>query len=439
MNTFVKMLRNFSGKSAGETYEMDSETAKSWIEGGLCEEVKNNPVESEIENFKKSLDNREEQLIAKLSQQIAKSEVKIPAQVKSEDDKPEENFWVAIGQTASEDMRVKEKAYNLLKNKYNSVQKTDMTQAGTTTGGFMVPVEYISRLLSVEGYEGVTYPNRVSVIPTAVRVVNLPLLDQTLSPTGLNSAFYGGVQLQVLAEDSAPSDYTQPAFKQLSLTVQKRIAVTQVSNELLRMSPISVEGLINNLYRRASIAHIDANVLVGSGSNEFYGIVNNAATVSIKRTAAGKVNLADLASMWAAFKPMAGSDNSPSVAWIMNPAAIGQLPIAGSPNHLAFLMQGAQVPFSLSLFGIPILRSEALPALGQSGDVLLVDLAAYAVAIGQEVTVDASSHYGFTSDSTFYRLTWLAQGKPMITAPITLLDGVTQVSPFVELSSTVAS
>jgi HK97 family phage major capsid protein len=102
-------------------------------------------------------------------------------------------------------------------------------------------------------------------------------------------------------------------------------------------------------------------------------------------------------------------------------------------------MQGAQVPFSLSLFGIPILRSEALPALGQSGDVLLVDLAAYAVAIGQEVTVDASSHYGFTSDSTFYRLTWLAQGKPMITAPITLLDGVTQVSPFVELSSTVAS
>jgi HK97 family phage major capsid protein len=268
-------------------------------------------------------------------------------------------------------------------------------------------------------------------------------LDQTLTGQGsLVSNFYGGVYVAAVSEGVAPTNYVDANFKQVTLTMKKNIAVTQVSNELLRMSPISVESLITTNFRKACTSYIDAMVFQGAGSStQFAGIVGNAACVTVNRQTANKVTLQDLARMYAYMAPQ----NRKNAVFIINPAVLTQLPImngvGGSSGYspLVFLMNGIEAGYDMKAFNRPILDTEVLPALGSTGDVILADLSAYLVGIEQNITIEASQHYGFTSDSTYFRCTFLADGCPQLTAPITLMDNTTQVSPFVQLSSSVSS
>ena len=97
------------------------------------------------------------------------------------------------------------------------------------------------------------------------------------------------------------------------------------------------------------------------------------------------------------------------------------------------LPTGAHGDFEMTFLGLPIITTEALPVLGNAGDVVLADMSHYINAIGFDVRVEASPHYAFNADLTTYRLTFLAEGKPQLTAPITLQDGVSTVSPFIQL------
>jgi len=436
---WITMVKTFSGKTAGEKYEVDETTAKEWIDNGIASKCETDPVAETLKGFEKSLQERDERLVKEIRKRISASS--LPTIVaKSDDEKPEENFWVCVGKFGSQSSSPaeKEKAYNILANKYNSVSKTSVMSQGTgTAGGFLVPVKYINELQLVEGYEGVAFPDRVHIVPCEVRTVNLPALDQTQTPSAGQSAFYGGVSLTWVAEGNAPSNYTQPAFKQITLTVQKGIAVTQVTNELLAMSPISVESTVTSLIKDASRFNLEYNIFAGAGAGQlpFAGIIDNAATISVKRQGSGAVSLTDLANMWTRLTPQ----SIKRAVWVMSPTALGQLPL-GTPygstaTNLVMLPSGGQQDFDLRFLGLPILTSECCSTLGTAGDVLLCDLRHYAVALNKQVTVDASPHHAFPSDLTTYRCTFLAMGQPQLTAPITLSGGGT-VSPFIQLGST---
>jgi hypothetical protein len=84
---------------------------------------------------------------------------------------------------------------------------------------------------------------------------------------------------------------------------------------------------------------------------------------------------------------------------------------------------------------LEIRPTELLPTRGTSGDVLLVDPAYYACGVRSEMQIDCSPHYLFPADQLTYRLKMRGAGQPQIAAPITLSDGTTEVSPFVQLGS----
>ena len=67
MNKWVEMLKNFSGKTAGEKYEVDEACAKEWIEAGLAKSVEVDPVAEVVKSFEKSLAERDEKLVKQLS------------------------------------------------------------------------------------------------------------------------------------------------------------------------------------------------------------------------------------------------------------------------------------------------------------------------------------------------------------------------------------
>ena len=428
---FVKMNTKVGDKEANEKYEIDNATAQKWIDAGLCEKVEN-PTEDAIKNFAKSLEERDNALVAKLANEIKSANPKIQA-VAKEDNGTFGEFLCAIGKTVSHNHREREKAFDLLNNKYSVKTTTTMTGGGTTAGGYLVPEIWGKELLAIPGYQGAAFPDRVRKIPMESDVLYFPVLDQTVSPSGGSSAFNAGVAVAVVAtEGSEPTNSTQPVFKQLALNAKRLLAFTEVSNILLDNSPNSVEAIVSDCFKNAVTSWVDYQVFNGAGSSTtLQGIIDDDATIAVSRDTASDVKLEDFAAMWARLTPQSRKN----AAFYVNPTVLARLPLFGNSNHLVMLQNGAQGDFQLSFLGLPIIATEALPTLGTAGDVVLADMRYYVVGVNKDVVISASEHVGFTKDVVTYRVVARVDGKPQITAPIYLQNGTDTVSPFVQLDA----
>jgi HK97 family phage major capsid protein len=86
------------------------------------------------------------------------------------------------------------------------------------------------------------------------------------------------------------------------------------------------------------------------------------------------------------------------------------------------------------VLGCRLLISENSPALGQTGDLLLVDPAAY-VLVEREQSILSSMHLYFDSDESMYKARFRLDGQPLWRTPITPKSGSTTQSAFVALQA----
>ena len=92
-----------------------------------------------------------------------------------------------------------------------------------------------------------------------------------------------------------------------------------------------------------------------------------------------------------------------------------------------------------TLMGYPIFFIENCATLGSEGDLILADWSKYVIGDRQMTTIDASKHFRFQNDLTSWRAVHRVGGRPWLSAPLTLRDGATEVSPFVILDDAVGS
>jgi HK97 family phage major capsid protein len=95
--------------------------------------------------------------------------------------------------------------------------------------------------------------------------------------------------------------------------------------------------------------------------------------------------------------------------------------------------QGAtQTPY-WNLLGRPAYMTEKLPALGSTGDLMLIDPSLYVIGDRMQIEVAASEHVNFLKNQMTWRVVERVDGQPWLDKAITLQDASTQVSPFVAL------
>jgi len=121
--------------------------------------------------------------------------------------------------------------------------------------------------------------------------------------------------------------------------------------------------------------------------------------------------------------------------WVITQSAMADLiQLNGPTGNPSYIWQpNARDGIPGTLLGLPVIWTEKSPVIGVDGDVLLADWRYYLLGDRQAVTVESTQFDRWRYDETSWRMVHRVDGQPWLSAPLTLQDGATQVSPFVIL------
>lgn len=311
--------------------------------------------------------------------------------------------------------------------KFDSKDARSSMQMGTgVLGGFALPEQFIPSLLSVTPQDAIIRP-RATVIPAGnppdVKVT-IPALDQTS-----NENMYGGIVIYHKGELQTMTE-TDMRLKEVTLEPKMKAGFMRVSNQLLDNWE-AASALIQQQLRLAMMGSDDSDFLTGNGVNKATGIMNANCAINYSRATANQIAYADIVGMYARMR-LVGANN---LIWIASQTTIPQLANIADSGSNNLWVQNAALNLPPSLMGFPVYFHERCPALGSTGDLMLVNPTYYLIKDGSGPYVDISDQVYFTTYESAFRIVWHNDGNAWLTEAIPL-EGSTSntVSPIVVLN-----
>lgn len=333
----------------------------------------------------------------------------------------------------SKNRNVKDERLSYFKDEGGPQEKKDLAEGVGSTGGYLVFPDIRTQLYALMAEASLVRPG-ATIIPMSSRTVRMPALKQDDTTAGVPH-WFGGMQA-FWTEEAALKDSTNPQFRQIELVAHKMAALTYASDELLQDSAISLEAFLSGPMGFSGVVTWmeDYAFLRGTGAGQPQGVVNADCTIAVARhSTVPAVQYVDLVKMYQNFLPSAKG------TWTITQSLISDLMTMQDPaGHYLWptlFLGGAAADRPGSLIGMPVRFTEKLPASGSNGDVLLADWQYYLIGDRQAITVDSSIHAQFVRDQTVWRVVHRVDGQPWLNAPVTLADGVNEVSPFVILGA----
>jgi HK97 family phage major capsid protein len=297
-------------------------------------------------------------------------------------------------------------------------------------GGYALPEQFRPEILQVQPQDAIVR-SRSTVIPAGSppdAKLTMPALDQT---SGSN--IYGGVVITHTGEGITMTE-TDAKLREVTMEPKEISAYIITTNKLLNNWDAASSFLTTQL-RKAMAGAEDYDFMRGDGINKALGFINASCAVTATRAGAGAIAYADIYNMYARLK-MGGNP-----LWIASQTTIPSLVTIVDAGSHALWVGGGNLPTGIStalpptLFGIPIVFADRLPALGTSGDINLVDLQYYLIKDGSGPFAAVSTELLFLSNRTVFKVVWNVDAKPWLTEAIGLEGATTStVSPFVKLS-----
>lgn len=308
--------------------------------------------------------------------------------------------------------------------------RTGLKEGDDSAGGFTVPPEYQNKLLMSSVEASVIRPNGPTIIPMGSDTLRIPKIVDTSHASSL----FGGV-VAYWTEEAGTKTAKEPTFGQIELIAKKLTGYTYASDELLADNAVGLEALLVRIFGEAIGWYEDDAFIDGDGVGKPLGILNSGALLSVNRSAASTVAIADLANILARVLPQSMGRG----VWLANQSVLAQLVQLGG-TYLTWLVSGISgqaltKPIPTTLLGRPIYFTEKCEALGTAGDIVFVDLSYYIIGDRSPIAIASSQHVRFTTDETAWRFVKRVDGQPWVDSAFTPANG-SSLSPFVTLHST---
>lgn len=291
-------------------------------------------------------------------------------------------------------------------------------------GGFAIPTQFLSTLLSVTPQEAIFRP-RCRVIPAGDppdAEIAIPALNQ-----GAAENMYGGATVKWIGEGGTKGE-TDIDLKLITWKPNEVAAYVVLTDKLLRNWQ-AASAVISDQLRKAIIAAEENAFYNGTGVGQPLGVLRSPARRDYNRATASQIAFADIVGMYARLY------RATSPVWIASQTTIPQLATIADAGNNNLWVQNAAPGLPPSLMGIPVLFHDRSVALGTAGDLMLADLGYYIIKDGSGPFIAASEHVYFTSNKTVIKIFWNVDGRPWLDEPIPLEGATTNtVSPFVVLN-----
>jgi HK97 family phage major capsid protein len=311
------------------------------------------------------------------------------------------------------------------------------------------PAEHGSEGVPADGGYAVPPDFRADIIKKVMGEDSLlALTDQQTSSTNnvtypvdeTNPGSATGIQAFWTAE-GAQKDPTKPALGQVTVQLNKLAALVPVTDELLE----DVSGLSTYLRTKTPeviTAKVNDAIVNGSGTGEPKGFLQSGALIEVNAEsgqAADTVVFDNIIKMWSRMHAQYRGD----AVWLINQDIEPQLmrlgfPVPGGATAVpVYLPPGGlnDSPYG-RLLNRPVIATQSASALGDVGDISLVNLKQYLslTKVGG-LRQDVSMHLWFDYDITAFRFVLRVGGKPWWETPITPRNSQLTRSPYIALEA----
>jgi HK97 family phage major capsid protein len=178
--------------------------------------------------------------------------------------------------------------------------------------------------------------------------------------------------------------------------------------------------------------YVENLLWAGIGGGEPLGALNGAGALEIPKETGQKADtiaVENVVKMWSRLRP--GSHSR--AIWACNASCFPQLATlslaVGTGGAPVSLLQtntagaGIAAAPATAMLGRPLYMSEHLPALGEAGDLVLLNPTLYLLGDRKQITLDASPHVRFETDSTVFRVAARLDAMPIYNTTLTPKNG----------------
>jgi len=310
----------------------------------------------------------------------------------------------------------------------------DLEEGVGSAGGFLLPELFEASLMDLNLSEEIIRTRcKVYGIPRAKgNSISIPAYEDTAHQTSI-----AGVIAYWKPEKGTLTSST-PTLRKVSMACNKLTCLSDSSNELIEDSAIPISEMIGYLMKSAIGFEFDKVCIGGTGGGQPLGFRNSPAVITIEKESgqdADTIIYANLVNMFARLP--VNSYLKKNTIWISSVSNIPQLMQIGIKLGTA----GVHIPVFKEetgryfMLGKECLFSEHASVLGNEGNLMLCDLSQYALAIKAGIRIESSIHDKFTTDMSTFRAVIRFDGQPLINSELTLADGSTTVSPFIQLGT----
>lgn len=318
--------------------------------------------------------------------------------------------------------------------RYTQVEKSSLGETSGASGGYIVPVEYSTKLLIPLVERSLIYP-RALVIPMAATEIRAPMLNATSSQASGTAPFFGGLLFKWGMDGSMTitNNQSEPTFREQTLRAWDLTGYGVMSNQWLDDSGPDGDARLIDLLGKAAAWYAEYAFFNGLGTSASMplGILNAPCRYEVTRAGAGAISHVDIANMASRLLPMSWA----SAIWVCSPPALAKIEqVTGYTPNMA--RNGEFDSCCGYLSNHPLYVSDKLPALGSTGDLVLIDPSLYVIGDRAEVIVDISKEVPnyFQKNQAVYRVWLRLDGKPVLNGKVTLPQSSQEVSSIVVLA-----
>ena len=311
-----------------------------------------------------------------------------------------------------------------------------MNEAVPAEGGFLVDKDW-SQTLIEKAHQTGKLPGLCNRVPIGAGSNGLraPYIKESSRATGSR---LGGVRVYRKNEAGA-GVHAAPEFGKFELDLEDMIGLCYATNDLVQDAS-SLGAIIERSFAQEFGFKMDDEIVRGDGVGKCLGFLSSGALTTITKETgqtADTINVQNINKMWS--RRWMGVGN---YVWLVNQECMPQL------DQLALAIGTAGVPVFMPAGGIsgsqfdtikgrPVMYIEQAAALGDAGDVSLVNLGEYVLIDKGGIQAAQSLHVLFTTNEMAFRWVYRINGQPSWNAPLTPYKGAAAntLSPFVTLGA----